>query len=77
VIPALAAGLVRHGSLVFAPLLLVELVGAALLLFSARLARWQGERATWMVGPVALVVWAGLTFSATSVLEVWPLNGVE
>ncbi|HCH62637.1 MAG TPA: hypothetical protein DFR83_07535 [Deltaproteobacteria bacterium] len=65
-VPALAAGLVRHGREVILPLLAVEVVGAAVMFAAAFLARRQRERAAWLVGPIALVVWAGLTFSASS-----------
>ena len=68
VIPPLAAGLVRHGQAALWPLLAVEVVGAALIFASALLARRQGERAAWVIGPIALVVWAGLTFSASAEL---------
>jgi hypothetical protein len=67
----LAGGLVRHGAVVLPPLVAVEGVAALLIFVSAKLARRLGERAAWMVGPLALVVWAGLTFSATPDLGIW------
>ena len=71
VLPALAAGLLRHGTVVLPALLVVEAVSAMLIFASARLARRMGMRAAWVMGPVALVIWAGLTAATSAGAGVW------
>jgi len=75
VLPALAAGLVRHGTAVLLPLAVVEIIAALLIFVSSKLARRMGERAAWIMGPVALVAWAGLTTAATPELAEWLSRG--
>ena len=65
VIPALLAGLLRHGTAILPALLAVEMVGALLVFGAAMAARRMGERAAWVVGPVALVAWAALASAAS------------
>lgn len=71
VIPPLAAGLVRHGTAIVPPLLMVEVVGALAIFASAKLARRLGTRASWWVGPAALVAWAAMAASTRPDLGLW------
>jgi hypothetical protein len=64
VILPLGAGLVRHGTAVLAPLFVVELVAALMMMVASKLARRQGARASWWVGPAVLVAWAALAAGA-------------
>ena len=74
VLPALAAGLLRHGAAVLPSIAVVETVGALLIFVSSLAARRLGERAAWIVGPLALVAWAALTTVATPELGEWLLD---
>jgi len=74
IIPPLAAGLLRHGAEVLFSVAMVEGVAALLIFASTRLARRMNERAAWWIGPIALVVWAALTASASQPLFVITLS---
>ena len=66
VLPTAAALAVRHGRGALGGLLVAEMLGFLAALCGAALAsRWRG-RATWVYGPVALVVWAVVSGGAWS-----------
>lgn len=61
VLPALAAGLLRHGHAVWVPVLVVELVGLLTIGTGVLFARRMRGQGAWFMGPIALVAWALLS----------------